>query len=327
MLSTDLRALTARAVLSRLPHRGLLNVAGDDRVPWLQGLVTQDLKSLNPGDSSYGCVLSLKGRVLTDFQVYAAPTALLLTMPRDRVGPVIEHLSKRLVIEEVALQDESESTVTFTVQGPTSAQILGEPDTDYSSKVIANTPVRLALRGWTGQLGYDVLVPANRADAVFEALVQAGAESVELQSLETARISAGIPRYGMDFDETTIPLEACLGDAIHWNKGCYLGQEVIARMAHRGHTNRELRRLHVNSPEPPTPNTLLFAPGQEAKAIGRITSAAWNPVSERVFAMAYVRRKWFEPGTTLSLNTSENEAAEATILDETIRNLVPDEEP
>jgi folate-binding protein YgfZ len=320
-------AMTESITMTPMANLTLVEVTGDDRATWLEGLITQSVTELEPGQSRYGCVINLKGRVLTDFQVGNVGDRLLIGLPRDRASTVIEHLEGRLITEDAELADRSAEVAVMTIQGPGSAALVGLAS-DCGAIDIGGVPCQALSRSHTGQPGIDVFAPAPMVDQVAGALVGLGVVPLSPEALETQRIAAGIPLYGTDFDEAVIPLEAGLNDAIHWGKGCYLGQEVLARLAHRGHTNKELRVLHVDGPAQagdevwPAPE----ADNPRNKPVGRVTSTATTETG--VMALAYVRRKHFAPGTELEIRGAAN--VNAVVSQQNVRShitLTPENDP
>ena len=310
-----MRAMKSGCAVLQMPELGVLEIQGADRASWLQGMVTQDVVTLADGDSRYGTVVSQKGKLLADFQIRADGARFLLVLPAERVAAIVEHLDARLIIEDVVMTPPTLTVVTL--QGPGAETLL-----PVAADAIA---VR---RSHTGGPGFDLLIEAADADSLTGALVHAGAMPWSREALESARIAAAIPRWGAELDETVIPLEAGLTDAIHWGKGCYLGQEVIARMAHRGHTNRELRQLRVSGDQVPAAGAELWPAGQDAKkAVGRVTSAA--RVDGGVLALGFVRRKHFQAGARLQVVDAERRM-EAEVVGVRMRahvTLVPENDP
>jgi folate-binding protein YgfZ len=292
----------------------VLTVGGSDGPEWLQGMLTQDVVSLTPGQSRYALALDIKGKALADMQATREGDRVVLVLPAGQRDALHDHLARRFVIEDVVLDRPDLAVVS--VQGP-------------GSSAAARTHGMTLQRSHTGGEGVELLVAADQAEAVITALVQSGAQRCSAEDLEPLRIAAAIPRYGADFDDKTIPLEAGLLDAIHWSKGCYLGQEVIARMAHRGHTNKELRRLSLRSATVPESGAAIFLSADDDKPVGRITSAASSPDGEGVVALALIRRKAFEAGTSVLVEVSGRKEA-ATVDGIRMRahiELEPDNDP
>lgn len=315
----------SRCDLTPLPWLGVLAVSGSERAEWLHAMITQDVLTMSPLEVRYACAVNLKGKVLADFQLANDSDRLLLEMDRERIAPLIAHLDARIITEDVELSDLSEDLHVLTVQGPDAARLLDLKEPGSLAQVtLGGRPALVVPRSHTGAPGFDLLVAPTDAAIISAALHDAGAVAMAAQDLDAARIRAAIPRYGLDMDDTVFPLEAGLTDAIHWSKGCYLGQEVIARMAHRGHTNKELRLLRVDGP-PPAPGSLLWPGDPEAtKSVGRITSAAASEGGS--LALGYVRRKHFAPGTRLLVQSKTGDAAgrsPAEVMDTRVRAHVP----
>jgi len=159
----------------------------------------------------------------------------------------------------------------------------------------------------TGGRGYDLYVPKGSAGVVWDRLIKSGARPVGLRAMETLRIEAGIPRYGVDMNEETIPLEAGLDHAVNYDKGCYVGQEVVARIHWRGHVNWVLSGFLLAGRELPSPGSELR---DGNKKVGYITSSAYSPSLDRVIALGYIRRELSEPGSEAVLNTEDGGIAE-----------------
>ncbi len=332
MKLSEHRALRENAGLVEMGEMGVLSIGGRQRQKWLHGMVTQDVRGIGPAEGRYGCAVNLKGKVLSDFQLYVdeVEDRLLLTMDRDTIGPLCTHLDGRIITEDVTLSDLSERYSILALEGPAAAGMLEDPTTDLSRLRLGEVEVLAGRRSHAGSSGFELLVLTDALAAVTKALESRGAHPISRQTLESTRVANGLPRHRIDFDERVIPLEAGLLDAIHWQKGCYLGQEVLARLAHRGHTNKELRLLRVDSELVPPPGASVWPLEDAKKAVGRVTSAAPAPDGDGVNALGYVRRAHFEPGTTLELRWDPEHRASATVTSTRVRGhitLRPENEP
>lgn len=267
---------------------GLITVTGDDRQSWLQGMMTQDVSNIEKGEARYTAILNIKGRVVSDGHVYSHGEQLLLTVPRGRVQTVIDHLEARLITEDAELSDATARYQWATLQGPDAPGLLGT-EAGVASLVVSGQEVLALRHRRTGQAGYDLLYPAAVTPAPL-------APVWSPDDLEARRLEGAVPRFGADFDDEMIALEACLVDAIHWKKGCYLGQEVVTRMAHRGHTNKELRLCSVAGTVAPDAEVWALD-GIKAQGVVKSVSAG------RAFAL--LRRAIFEPGTRLRAGDAE----------------------
>jgi len=310
------------AGVAHLPDWNALTVSGRHRTRWLQGMITQDIKSLQPGEVRYGCLVTVKGKVLTDFQVIndIDGEQYVLVMRTENIDGTIAHLKKFIIAENVELTNQSDNLSLVTIQGANAPTLLGV-QSPVAALEIANTTVKAVSHQRTSQPGFDLLVPKDTVPATLEHLVAEGATTVSAHILDAMRIEAAIPLHGTDFDDSTIPQEACLNDALHWSKGCYVGQEVIARLEHRGHTNKELRQLQITGNTLPDPGAAIYPdPGAE-KSVGKITSASHIPATGQILALGYVRRSHFEPQTQLAIEVGSSRI-NATISDRGIRTVV-----
>lgn len=326
-------AIREEAAFVALRELGVLSVGGRDRKKWLHGMITQDVKGLQPGDGRYGCAVDLKGKVLCDFQLYDDNdrARLLLSLERAVIPSLCEHLERRIITEDVSLEELPYAILA--VEGPRTRDILEVNSRGLCAANLGDADPEGAVlvgdRTHGGLGGAELLVPSDSVDAVSCELRSRGAVAIERHVLESVRIAAAIPRHRVDFDERIIPLEACLLDAIHWQKGCYLGQEVLARMAHRGHTNKELRLLLVAGDAVPPADAEIWPAEGGKRAVGRVTSATRSPDGNGGLALGYVRRAHFAPGNALEVRW-EGGRATATVSEARIRGHVtlrPENEP
>jgi len=312
-----------RAVgLIDLSHHGRLRIQGPDRVRFLNGLVTNDLAALRPGQGCWCAALTVKGRVLADFHLYARPDELLLECEAGWQVRLKEHFSSRVIREKVDFADASEELGLLGLYGPRACEVLDAAGISGTSSwplfahgdvTIGNTTAILARTDGLGGPGFELFVPRDGLESAWSALEQAGLDRgmrfLGTKAFEALRIEAGRPRLGRDLGEETLATEARLGAAISLTKGCYLGQEVVARTTHRGHTNRELVGLKVASKVVPPKGAKIFVGGAE---VGWVTSAAWSASASGPIALGYLRVEHNAPGTTLELLAGE-ERLRATV--------------
>lgn len=316
-------ARTHAALLAR--HRGRIVVSGRDRATYLQGLLTNDIPALTEGHGCYAAYLTPQGRLISDLLVYELGDVILLTLPLSTKDTVLAKLDQFIFSEDVQLGDVSDTFGSVVVVGPDAALAVNAL-IGVDVATLAALPVHGNLRGTasgqpvivlrvddTGEPGFELLVPAEALDAVRALLMAAGAVDADEATAEQLRIEAGVARFGADMDEETIPLEAGIeAQAISFTKGCYVGQEVIIRVLHRGH-GRVARKLVGLTFDPaaavPAPGTVLHA---DDKEIGRITSSAFSPATGRPVALGYVKRDFVEPGTAVT--TADGTSAQVTSL-------------
>ncbi len=296
-LYEDYAALRDRAGLVSLHDAGVFTVTGRDRREWLHSLTTIDFHALSEGYGAYGLILNGTAHVLADFFVLTLPDAFVLYTGRNAADKLYTRLRRSIFRERVAIARNDERTV-LSLQGPRSRHILDEtldclPSLDRFQHVA--TRELICVRNPRARRdGYDLLVPRDQVPAIMHALTQHGARRVSLAALNVARIEAGMPWFGEDFDETMLAPEARLDTFIAENKGCYPGQEVIARIRNRGHVNRLLVQLQCDGDVVPLRGDLVFSGDGQ---IGWITSPTWSFDLNRPLALGYVRREWSRIGT------------------------------
>ena len=299
--------------------RGLIAVRGSDRVRWLDGMVSNDVSVLAPGPERSGCyatLLTTKGRIIADLHVLLREGEFWLETSRDAVARVIECLTRYIIADDVELEDISDAYDRVGFEGPGTLELMKEvsgpgPELEWGSCAdfsIAGVDFVVAAFGWSGERALQIFGPKGSAEAIRAALVGADRAPVDLDrtAMEILRIEAGIPRLGSELDEDVFPDEAGLGHAISITKGCYMGQEIVARLRSRGHVNHRLVGLRFGSSEPPTPDTELFS-GE--KRTGEVTSVCVSP-SMGIIGLGYVRVDDADPGRRLSIEGSEATVAE-----------------
>lgn len=321
----EYRAVRESAGLAERGDRARIRLWGKDPVKMIQGLITNDLLKSPSGQGVYAAMLTPKGRTLADLRVFRRElpdgVEVLLELPREALAGTRDHL-KRMVPPMFAKQaDVSETLSQLGVHGPRAremvADVLGtDPPREEDAHVEASfggAPVTVAATRQAGlEDGFDLFVGVDGAAALWAALVDAGGRPVGRGALETLRIEAGRPRFGAELTEEVIPTEAfeetgLMERAISFTKGCYTGQEVIIRIAHRGHVNRHLRGLLLGDAPAPAAGTRLIN-AETGKDVGWMTSVAWSPMLAQTVALGYVRRE-VAPGATLRAASAEGPEA------------------
>jgi folate-binding protein YgfZ len=302
------------AIIER-PDRGLIVVSGADRASYLHGLFTNEIAGLKAGEGIYSAYLTPQGRMIADMWVYELGDVVLLAVLREVTATVMAKLDQFIFTEDVQLGDASETFSACAVVGPRApqvvAQALGLPSPDAIGALREHGNVRLSFDGQpaivlrttdTGVDGFDLLVARAQQERLRASLRDAGAAAADHQAAETLRIEAGVPKFHQDMDEDTIPLEAGIERrAISMTKGCYVGQEVIVRVLHRGHGRvaRKLVGLTAASSAGLQPGVPVAA---DEKPIGVVTSVAISPALGRAIALGYVHRDFTAPGTNVSVS-------------------------
>ncbi len=314
----NIRPITAArqgaAIISRT-DRAHIVVSGADRKTYLNGLLTNDTASLGAGQGVYAAYLTAQGRMIADLWIYELGDVILLALHKDSKDTVLARLDQFVFSEDVQLGDVTGTFDSVAVVGPrSSAAVSGALETITQAELDAfpeNGGGRTQFRGQPaivvrisdpGAAGFDVLVPREQRAALDAALERAGAVALDDETAEALRIEGGVPKWHHDMDEETIPLEAGIEDrAISLTKGCYVGQEVIIRVLHRGHGRvvRKLVGLTFDGAAVPVPSTPVNAP--DGRDIGRVTSSVMSPTLGAPVALAYVHRDFVDPGTAVTV--------------------------
>lgn len=307
----EYHAVREKVGLIDASFRVSLRMTGEDRVSFLQGIVSNDIKALRPGEGCAATLLTEQGRLVADLRVYALESALLIDVDARIKDKALDTFSRFIIADDVELEDLSEQCVTLALQGPLAIHVLTAAGValslakafQHGVATINGAAVHIARADDTGADGYALFVPRAEAEHVWQTLVRVGEpfglQPVGMTALNLLRVEAGIPWYGVDMDESRIVLEVGLEHAISFKKGCYLGQEVVERATARGHVNRKLSGLLVHGETIPVSGDKLFHDTQE---VGWITSAIASPRCGRPIALAYVRREQCAPGTQLRID-------------------------
>ncbi len=286
----------------------LRRVTGADRLEFLHKYCTQEVR-VEPGQGVYGCVLTIKGAMLGDLWVFVREDDLLIVTPPAATAGLFKHLSRYALFDKVSLDDVSSERLLISVWGPkarTALDALGVPSPAGDAQLMHCTgeweggELLVARNDFAGLPGWDLIAPSEQAVSLLDALSNASARPVSDAVVEQLRVEAGVPLFGSDLGESTIPLEAGLGDrAISFDKGCYMGQEVIARISHRGRPARHLCGVRfpaaTEAKSLPLPMPLLVG----EKEVGQLTSCVHSPRLDALIGLATIRRKHVEPGTEL----------------------------
>jgi folate-binding protein YgfZ len=314
-LTVDGEVRSARRSAGLFVHadRGLIEVGGADARRWLNGMVTNDVALLAEGPDRSGCpalVLTNKGRVVTDLQVLLTPHGFWLELPRVAASGLLERLAKFVIADDVSLTDRSDAFARFGLEGPAAravlARVLGTPLVLAPEACvvasIAGADVVIARFGWSGEDGFQLFVPRESAAAVRERL-EAQPDTVvpcTAEALEVLRIEAGRPRLGAELSLDVLPPEARLERALSYTKGCYTGQEIIARLRSRGHVNHLLVGLGFDGRSLPARGASVRAGDA---VIGEITSATLSPHAGAI-ALAFVRVGHDAPDTVVDVDAA-----------------------
>lgn len=310
------RALHESAGYFRRADRGRLRLTGADRLAYLHGLLTNDIASLSPGRGCYAALLTPQGRMMADLRVFETGASVLIDLDQRIAADVREHLDKFVITEDVIVNDVSERTGQVGIYGPAAAGAVSVALRELGALVDATLLEDLAtfanhtteIDGAAAYLlrsddigiaGVDVVLPSTLVSSFETALSRAAAVPVAVDAVEMSRIEAGIPKFLVDMDTTTIPLEAGIEDrAISMTKGCYVGQEVIIRVLHRGGGRVAKKLVQLRSSARIERDDRILSGVRE---VGRITSAAASPKFGGFVALGYVAREFAAPDARLEV--------------------------
>jgi folate-binding protein YgfZ len=288
MFSPDgYQALTEHAAVVRRGDRGVLAVTGADRLSWLQGLLTNDVVALPIGGVCDAAYLTPQGRMITDLRVFNVTDLVWLDVPASLAESLQKQMDGLLFAEDAQIANRSAELAIVEVHGPAAAAIV------RGQGMIRDDAF--------GMPGYTAFVPVVDVERFVGGLAERGALEISLETLDIVRVEAGRPAFLVDMDEQTIPLEAGLeGRAISFTKGCYVGQEVIVRVMHRGggRVARRLVGIRLSKGVLPTGGELISSAERQ---VGHLTSVAWSPALGAGIALGYVRREYSEPGTIVNI--------------------------
>ncbi len=297
-------------------QRAWLKLTGADRQTFLNGQITNDVLYLQPGQGVHACLLNNTGHMLANLYVQSTPDALWIEVTRSRAEFVKSTLERYLIREKVLIEDVSDAHDTLTVQGQGARRIVSAllqnelPESAAlplsNTFAAVNLPEAMGAEAMVMQRphtpsssGFDIMLPAGVGPAALVTLLGTpGAVELDWETLQTLRIEAGIPKWGSELTETTIPLEANLGATINQNKGCYMGQEVIARILSRGHTNRTLVGFRLSQSAAVDMELQADEGPQRNQSPARLTSVTESPECGSI-ALGFIRNEYAQLGLAL----------------------------
>ena len=318
--ASEHKAVREKTGLIDRSHQGKLRLKGKDRADFLNGMVTNEIKHLSPGTGLHIAITTDKARMLADSRVYCLSDALLLDLEPEVLQKIYKHLDKYVIAADVQIEDLSERWGLLSIYGPSSTSILTGlagssplPEKEYAVAEVSvkDIPLILTRNEVTGEVGYDLYTAADKLETLWKQLTEAGSKHgmvpVGLEAFNSLRIEAGFPRYGIDMDESHFPMETGLEiRAISYTKGCYIGQETIARVDAQGHMNRHLMGLLLEGDSiPDKGQPILPGPGADApadKPIGNVTSGVLSPTLGKGIALGYLKRNFLKEGTQVLIN-------------------------
>src|SRR5262245_32616431 len=325
-LREEYRAIREGVAVFDFSTAGKLQLRGQNAVKFLNGLVSNDVNSLKVGGGLLAAFPNLQGKLVALCRIYQTGAYLLLELDAINREKIFANLSRFVPAGEFFVTDLSDQYALFSLAGPhssalieglTGRQMTTNTPYEISERQLDDIPVIFTEHRRLGVPGYDLFVPADSAPHAWDTLLSLGKKygacPAGEAAVEIARIEAGIPREGLDAGENYIILESELNDAVSYTKGCYLGQEVIARIHWRGQPAKRLRGLLIDADRPPAPGAELFA--GDGKKVGEITSSARSFALGRLIALGYVHRYYLTPGTEFTLKRGEAELGRAELVE------------
>lgn len=300
------------AGLIDLSERGRIRVSGSEAIMFLNGLITNDMKTLGENRWMPAAFPTVQGRLIGAVRVARESKGFLIDTDAASHEAVLKTISRFTLAGDFHVSDVTTETAMLSVQGKRAGEVIERVFARSFSDVARNGVVETEWQGTsvtiihathTAEDGFDIVIDASQAPQLREALQEAGAQPVSAETFETLRIEAGIPRYGRDMDETNVVIETNLDDAVSYTKGCYVGQEIIVRIKHRGHVAKKLVGLEFDTDQPIETGATIKTDNQE---IGRVTSVSFSPTLGKTIALGYVRYEHIAPGTNAVVDPLTN---------------------
>jgi folate-binding protein YgfZ len=297
----EFRALLSGCGVYDLSGRAKISITGADRVRWLNGMASNNIRDLAVGHGEYAFLLNAQGRIQADLYVYNLGDSLMLDVDGRQKDKVLSHLDKFIIMDDVEVKDASETLTAIGVAGPRAQEILRQagieaPDLaplQFCSPTCncdcGCTQCTLVRGDSPTGTAYEIWLAPDKVKSTWDALVAAGATPAGTHAAELFRISLGIPQFGVDIRERDLPQETGQTRALNFTKGCYLGQEIVERIRSRGAVHRQFTAFKVEGAAP-EPGTKIVAADKE---VGEITSSATLPLpsGDTPVALGYLRRE------------------------------------
>ncbi len=279
--------------------RGRIRVSGSEATMFLNGLITNDVKNLAQNRWMPAVFPTVQGRLIGAVRVIrGSEPAFLIDTEAASHEAVLKTVSRFTLAGDFKVADVTSETALLSIQGKRAADVVEKvfetPVSELPNNGVVETDVTIVRATHTGEDGFDIIVDASRAAEIRQSLESAGAQPISDETFEILRVEAGIARFGRDMDETNVVPETNLDDAVSYTKGCYVGQEIIVRIKHRGHPAKKLTALRFETDRQVEPGTIIKS--TDNQEIGRVTSAVISP-SRGSIGLGYVRYEYIADGT------------------------------
>ena len=310
----EFEAVLSSAGVHDLGWRSKLVLTGNDRVRWLNGMITNNVRDLALNRGVYSFLLNAQGRILGDLYAYNRGDYLLVDTDRSQVEKMRELFDKFIIMDEVEVLPIDQKLSGIGLAGPGASDILADLTREHALFAAGFEPLQVVDTTWSSNFGYSIvrsdfpLVPAyelwlapEHVGTVWNRLTIAGAIPVGFEALELLRVAAGIPRFSVDIRERDLPQETEQQRALHFNKGCYVGQEIVERIHSRGAVHRTFTGFRMEHGQLPPPGSKIQESGKD---VGEVTSVATVPSDggEQPIALGYIRREHGTPGRTVEID-------------------------
>lgn len=319
----EFAALRERCGVCDLGYRAKISLTGGDRVRWLNGMVTNNVRDLAPGQGVYAFLLNPQGHILADLFAYNRGESIVVDTDRGQLEKMLATFDHYIIMDDVEIKDLSAEITALGIAGPKAHEIL----TRAGVTIPETRALQIESISWNGldctlvraedaqHSAYEIWLAPAGVKQLWEALVAAGAIPVGSEALELQRIAAGVPRYGVDIRERDLPQETEQARALNFNKGCYVGQEIVERIRSRGAVHRKFAGFLADAPVEPGSKVIA---GE--KEVGEITSAALVRLAnaDRVVALGYIRREVGTPGREVMIGAVKAMVAALPITEDSL---------
>lgn len=322
---SEYKAVRENVGIIDLSSRGKLKLSGKDHLKFLQGMLSNDIVKLEESQGMSATILTVKGRMVADMKVYKDKDSVLIDLEPGLNQKVADLLTKFRLSYKADIEDLSENIGVISIQGPNSKILLDKLLDEEISSMPENSLIKKDFKGLdltiikvnrTGEEGFDLYIDNKELENLWEDISKSGQEfdikPLGYDALNILRIEAGLPIYDIDMDETNIPIEAGLWDALNFEKGCYVGQEVVARIKWRGHVNWHLVGFECEGETVPNVGDEIF---DGERKIGRITSSTLSPILNKPLCLGYIRREFNDKGTKVSIKLSDGSELGAEVVE------------